>query len=62
MLKTIKSLFAQDKERFDIPKNVQDVIPSKTIYDDGVFLAGKNKYSKSFKFTDINYAVASKSE
>ena len=62
MLKTIKNLFVQDKERLDIPKNVQDVIPSKTIYDDGVFLSGKNKYSKSFKFTDINYAVASKSD
>lgn len=62
MLKTIKSLFVQDKERFDIPKNVQGVIPSKTIYDDGVFLSGKNKYSKSFKFTDINYAVASKND
>ena len=28
----------------------------------GFFLVGKNKYSKCYKFSDINYAVASKEE
>ena len=59
-MKTIKNLFKQDKETFITPKSVQDVIPVKTIYKDGIFQVGKNKYSKSYKFTDINYAVASR--
>lgn len=62
MIKTLTNLFKQDKEKFVIPKGVQDAIPIKAIYDDGIFLVGKDKYSKSFKFTDINYAVASRED
>lgn len=46
------------KERVKVPKNVQQAIPIKAIYEDGIFEVGKNKYSKSFKFSDVNYAVA----
>ena len=60
MIKTISNMLKQDKEKFVVPKGVQDVIPIKVIYDDGIFKVGKDKYSKSFKFTDINYAVASR--
>lgn len=62
MIKTLTNLFKQDKEKFVVPKSVQDVIPIKAIYDDGIFLVGKDKYAKSFKFTDINYAVASRED
>lgn len=55
-------LFKKDKEKYIIPKGVQDVIPVKRIWRDGVFLVGKNKYSKTFKFTDINYIVASEED
>lgn len=58
MLKTLKNLFKQDKEKFVVPKSVQSVIPIKTIWEDGIFLVGKNKYAKTFKFEDINYAVS----
>ena len=61
-MKTLKKVFKQDKEQFNIPKNVQDAIPVKTIWSDGIFLVGKNKYSKCYKFSDINYAVASKED
>lgn len=61
-MKTLKNLFKQDKEEFDIPKNIQDVLPVYKIWEDGIFQVGKNKYSKCFKFEDINYAVASKSD
>lgn len=59
-MKTIKNLFKQDKEKFVPPKSIQDVIPVQTIFKDGIFQVSKNKYTKSFKFTDINYAVASR--
>ena len=62
MLKTLKRIFRLDKEKFKIPKCVQDIMPVKAIWEDGIFLVGKNKYSKSFKFLDINYAVASRED
>lgn len=62
MIKTLKNLFKQDKESFIVPKGVQDVIPITAIYDDGIFRVGKDKYSKTFKFSDINYAVASRED
>ena len=55
-------LFKKDKEKFIAPKGVQDIIPIKRIWKDGIFLIGKNTYSKTFRFTDINYAVASKED
>ena len=61
-MKTLKMLFKNDKEKFVAPKGVQDTIPVQRIWEDGVFLVGKNKYSKTFRFTDINYAVASRSD
>ena len=61
MIKTLRNLFKQDKERFVVPKSVQDVIPAKAIYEDGIFLVG-GKYAKSYKFEDINYAVASRED
>ena len=62
MMKTLKKIFKLDKEKFKVPKSVQDIIPVKAIWEDGIFLVGNNKYSKSFKFMDINYAVASKED
>lgn len=62
MIKTLSNLLKMDKEKFVVPKGVQDVIPIKAIYDDGIFKVGKDKFSKSFKFSDINYAVASRED
>lgn len=61
MIKTLKNLFKQDKEKFVVPKGAQNVIPVKTIYEDGIFMVG-GKYAKTFKFEDINYAVASRED
>lgn len=62
MIKTLSNLFKQDKEKFVVPKGVQDCIPIYAIYDDGIFRVGRDKYSKTFEFTDINYAVASRED
>ena len=45
---------------FVIPRSVQQVIPIETIWSDGIFKIGRNKFARTYKFTDINYAVASK--
>ena len=57
-MKAIKQVLRQDKEPYRVPRRVQDVIPIKRIWSDGIFLVG-NRYAKTFKFTDINYMVAS---
>ena len=45
MLRTLKTVMRQDKEKFKIPKSVQQAIPIQTIWKDGIFLVGKNKYA-----------------
>ncbi len=57
-MKAIKQVMKKDQEPYRVPKRVQDVIPIKCIWSDGIFLVG-TRYSKTFKFTDINYMVAS---
>ena len=61
MIKTLSNVQKQDKEKYRVPRRVQDVIPIKRIWSDGIFLVG-NKYSKMFRFTDINYLVASRTD
>ena len=59
MIRTLSKILKQDKERFTVPNKVQDIIPVRRIWPDGIFLVGKNKYSKMYRFDDVNYAVAS---
>ena len=61
MIKALNRIFKQDKEKLTIPKSVQQVIPVKRIWLDGIWQVG-NKYSRCWKFTDINYAIASKDD
>lgn len=50
------------KEHTRIPRSVQDAIPISTVYEDGLFRVGKNQYSRTYKFEDINYQVASEAD
>ena len=61
MIKTLKNLLKQDKERYTVPRKVQDVIPVRRIWPDGIFLTG-NRFSKTYRFSDINYLVASRED
>ena len=61
MIKTLKNLLKQDKERYTVPRKVQDVIPVRRIWKDGIFMTG-GKFAKTYKFTDINYLVASRED
>ena len=62
MLKSIRTTMKLDREKVRIPRRVQDAIPVKAVYEDGIFQLAKNKYRKSWKFTDINYDVLSDEE
>ena len=61
-MKTLDRILRQDKDKFEIPKCSQDIIPIEALWEDGIFLVGNNKYSKSYRFIDINYAVASRED
>lgn len=54
MIKTLSNLFKQDKEKFVVPRGVQDVIPVTAIYDDGIFQVGRDKFSKTFTSTTLS--------
>lgn len=62
MIKTLSNIFKQDKEKFVVPKSVQQAIPIQAIWGDGIFQIGKNKFARTYKFVDINYAVASRED
>lgn len=57
LIKTLHQTLRQEKEKFQIPKSVQQAIPIQCVWPDGIFRTGK-LYSKSFRFTDINYYIA----
>ncbi|MDD3538116.1 MAG: TraE family protein, partial [Eubacteriales bacterium] len=61
MNNALTKLFKPDRERFTVPRGVQSMIPIRRIWPDGIFLTG-DTFTKSFRFTDINYAVASREE
>jgi type IV secretory pathway VirB4 component len=61
MIKSLNAMLKMDKEKFEVPKSVQDAIPIRRIWSDGIFQVG-NKFSKSIRFSDINYAIASKQD
>ena len=48
-------------ESFRVPRSVQESIPVRKIYRDGVWLCG-GRYSKMWRFQDVNYAVASEAD
>lgn len=62
MIKSLRNIIHQDKEKLKIPASVQDTIPVHTIWKNGIFLVGNNKYSKTYQFTDINYGKASEED
>lgn len=61
ILKTLIKATKLDKEKFTIPKFVQDAIPIRRIWPDGIFQVG-SRFSKTFSFTDINYQIAGKDD
>ncbi|MBR0313493.1 MAG: TraE family protein, partial [Oscillospiraceae bacterium] len=61
MIRTLQAILRQDRESFVIPRSVQEAIPIRRVWPDGVFQFG-SKYSKTLRFSDINYAIASKDD
>lgn len=58
MIKTLLAADRSERERFRIPRSVQQSIPIQKIYRDGIWQTG-GKFSRTWRFADINYALAS---
>lgn len=59
------SIFTKKKKSIPedaVPATVEQAIPLLDIYEDGICLVGRNLYSKTYRFTDINYATASRED
>ena len=61
MIKSLKRANKEEQVKYSVPRKVQDIIPIERIWEDGIFRVG-NKFSKTFRFTDINYMVASRED
>ncbi len=67
MLKSHEKIKKLKKERYKVPKSIQDLIPFDFLYKDGTFQKGMktkgfNMYSKTFLFSDVNFLNASDEE
>ena len=47
MIKTLSKAQKMEREKFRIPRSVQDAIPIRHIFEDGIFQVG-NQYSKTW--------------
>lgn len=61
MIKTLSKARKQERVKFSIPRSVQDCIPIRRIWADGIFQVG-HQFSKTWSFTDINYSIAGKDD
>lgn len=57
-MKLFKTGQNPERDAFFIPRSVQQSIPIKRIYKDGIFEVS-GKFSKTWRFFDVNYKVAS---
>ncbi len=58
MAKGLKALFTGEREKLTIPRSVQQSIPIRTMFKDGIWQVG-NRFSRTWRFSDINYSAAS---
>ena len=61
IIKTLSKATKAERDKFRIPRSVQDAIPIRRIWSDGIFQVGP-QFSKTFSFTDINYQIAGKED
>ena len=61
IIKTLNRATNAERDKFRSPRSVQDAIPIRRIWSDGIFQVG-NQFSKTFSFTDINYQIAGKED
>ena len=61
MLKTLDAANRSEKRPFRVPRSVQQTIPIQRIYKDGIWVVN-GKFTQTWRFADINYALASRED
>ena len=61
MIKALSAANKSERDKFKIPRSVQQSIPVKCVYADGIWLVGR-KHSRTWRFSDVNYAAASEDD
>lgn len=61
LIKTLIAANKSERDTFHIPRSVQQSIPIRQIYSDGIWQVGR-KHSRTWRFIDVNYAAASEDE
>ncbi len=61
MIKSLAAANKSERDKFIIPRSVQQSIPIRCIYGDGIWQVGR-KHSRTWRFTDVNYAAASEDD
>lgn len=62
MIKTLSKLKRAERERFARARSVEQAVPIAQVLEDGIFRVGRDKYAKTYRIEDVNYAVASKED
>lgn len=60
-MKSISRTIMEHRGIFSTPSSVQGCIPVRKVYEDGLFLIG-NQFTKSIRFSDINYTNLSEED
>ena len=47
---------------YETPKSIQETIEIMAVAENGIFEVSRNKYSKCYRFQDINYTTATEDE
>ena len=58
LIKTLTAANKSEQEKFRIPRSVQQSIPVRCVFNDGIWQVGR-KHSMTWRFADINYIAAS---
>ena len=61
LIKTLVAANKSEKEKLRIPRSVQQSLPIRCIYSDGMWHCG-TKHSRTWRFSDINYIAASEDD
>lgn len=61
MLPTLTKHRNLGKERYKKPKTAQEILPVKELYEDGIINV-LGKFSKMYRFTDINFTTSAKAD
>ena len=57
-----KLLKKESEPLYKTPKSIQETIEIMAVAENGIFEVSRNKYSKCYRFQDINYTTATEDE